>query len=50
LPLPLMIVGIVLGILAIVRGEVGLGVVGVVLSILFGIIGTVLGIASFGVI
>ena len=38
LPIPLMVLGSVFGILAIRKGEVRLGAVGLVLSILFGIL------------
>lgn len=43
-----MILGVVFGALAIQRGETGLGAVGVILSILLGIVGIMFGIAAFG--
>jgi len=44
LPFPLGVLGTVLGILAIRRGEVRLGSIGLLLSILFGLIGGLLGV------
>ena len=42
LPIPLMVLGPVFGVLAIRRGEVRLGAIGLASSILFGIVGVVL--------
>jgi len=45
-PLPLAILGVVFGILAIRRGEVRLGALGVVLSVVFGVVGVIAGILA----
>ena len=45
-PLPLAILGVAFGVLAIRRGEVRLGALGVVLSVVFGVVGVIAGILA----